>query len=114
MARMTREQMRTKLCAMVRNTFEDNALADEAAKYIFAIYNKEIPRKDKQGKDKEPSLPTYAELEKMVKTKYAEKFEAIALAAELAKNKKKDEERKKAAEEAAKKTKTTEENKPEQ
>lgn len=113
MARLSREQMRTKLCAMVRNTFEDNALADEAAKYIFSIYNKEIPRKDKYGKAKDPSLPTYAELEKMVKTKYAEKFEAIALAAELAKNKKKDEERKKAAEEAAKKPEANTENKTE-
>ena len=103
MARLSREQMCSKLCAWVREIFVEKELADEAVKYIFSIYNKKKTRKKDDGSTEE-YLPSYAQLEKMVKEKYSEKFDAIALAKELAKNKKKEEKRKKAAEEANKPT----------
>lgn len=112
MARLSREQMCSKLCAWVREIFVEKELADEAVKYIFSIYNTKKPREKKDG-TKEEYLPSYAELEKMVKEKFAEKFDALALAKELAKNEKKEEKRKKAAAEAAKKPEANTENKPE-
>lgn len=96
MARLSREQMRTKLCAMIRKNFTDKKLEDEAQDYVFAIYNAKKERTKKDG-TKEEYLPSYAELEKMVKEKYSTVFDAIARAKEKAKS---DKKYKKAAEEA--------------